>query len=288
MTDLLRGESIADTQHQLDYLWHYTNLPGLMGIVQRAELWATDLRYLNDSTEFTYGLEQALSGLRSDPSARADDGQRRFLKEVTGVLEDAVAANTVHAYVVCFSKNDDHLGLWRGYGHQGYALGFERSRLEQRFRVTHVPDVARPHLQELAYSQRQQELLVHAAVGQHPALPGLDQPARIAGLVDHLYVLIGALKHPAFEDEAEIRLTYRRAVGEKVDVRFREGPLGPTPYLVLPLSDEGEELEANPLREIVVGPTPHPAEAAEGVRRLLAAHGLQHVTVRTSCVPLRW
>ena len=32
-------------------LWHYTNLAGLIGIVERRKLWATDLRYLNDSTE---------------------------------------------------------------------------------------------------------------------------------------------------------------------------------------------------------------------------------------------
>lgn len=281
MTLLRDGGSAVDP-------WHYTDLKGLMGIVEHSELWATDLRYLNDSSEFDYGMKQALRFLSSDASAEPDAAKR---KAVAKALKKFVTNNTIHAYVVCFSRHDDHLSLWRGYGQQGYALGFQRKVLEQHFDVTHVVDPSRPHLQELAYSESHQKNLVKTAVKQHGQAPEITSTAfsdYIDDLARHLYILIGALKHPAFRDEGEIRLTFRRSSTEEGGVKFREGPLGPTPYLVLPLPGHGEAPEASSLRKVVMGPTPHPAEAEAGVRHLLAVSGLAHVAVRRSKVPLRW
>jgi len=37
------------------YLFHYTDLNGLQGILSNADLWLTDSRYLNDSEEMRHG-----------------------------------------------------------------------------------------------------------------------------------------------------------------------------------------------------------------------------------------
>ena len=42
-------------------LYHYTSLGALLGIVERGEIWASHVLYLNDDSEFTYGLN-LLSG----------------------------------------------------------------------------------------------------------------------------------------------------------------------------------------------------------------------------------
>ena len=40
---------------------HYTNLQGLIGIVESNELWLSDHRFLNDELEYEYGKQLALS-----------------------------------------------------------------------------------------------------------------------------------------------------------------------------------------------------------------------------------
>lgn len=42
----------ADTPKEL--LYHYTTISGLKGIVESQSLWASDVRYMNDSAELQY------------------------------------------------------------------------------------------------------------------------------------------------------------------------------------------------------------------------------------------
>ena len=42
-------------------LYHYTSPSGLAGIVERTQLWATDVRFLNDSQELKYAGHDFLS-----------------------------------------------------------------------------------------------------------------------------------------------------------------------------------------------------------------------------------
>lgn len=47
--DLVDGIPVPDN------LFHFSTPPGLIGIVSSGALWATDLSFMNDSTEFIYG-----------------------------------------------------------------------------------------------------------------------------------------------------------------------------------------------------------------------------------------
>lgn len=48
---------------QIADLYHYTAVDGLHGILEDKQLWATHARYLNDTQEFTYGLDIILDEL---------------------------------------------------------------------------------------------------------------------------------------------------------------------------------------------------------------------------------
>ena len=37
-------------------LYHYTTAEGLRGIIEDKAIWASDYRFLNDATEFEYGM----------------------------------------------------------------------------------------------------------------------------------------------------------------------------------------------------------------------------------------
>lgn len=64
-----------------EILYHYTSLAGLRGIVERQELWATTVYYLNDELEFYEALMvleiEARARLDANPSERA----KNFLRE---------------------------------------------------------------------------------------------------------------------------------------------------------------------------------------------------------------
>lgn len=150
-----------------DILFHYTNFGGLNGILQSRKLWATDIRYLNDAHELSYGVSEMADILRqlaeSMPELVGDElvkygtldapGEEILDHGDPGALGPAhravyAASQTLAAlvdsskpqfpmnwkmsngYVTCFTEKPDSLGQWRGYaGGDGFALGFKRAAL---------------------------------------------------------------------------------------------------------------------------------------------------------------
>ena len=49
----------AQSVNKRNVLYHYTSLSGLLGIIENKCIWASDIRYLNDSNEFSYTIELA-------------------------------------------------------------------------------------------------------------------------------------------------------------------------------------------------------------------------------------
>lgn len=59
-------------------LWHYTDAFGLQGILQGQRLWATNIRFLNDSQEVWHGLKLALGALSDLASSPIMPARRGF------------------------------------------------------------------------------------------------------------------------------------------------------------------------------------------------------------------
>lgn len=53
--DSLAGRHMLEA----DVLYHYTSQAGLLGIIANDSIWATDIRALNDWTEFRHLFEEA-------------------------------------------------------------------------------------------------------------------------------------------------------------------------------------------------------------------------------------
>jgi hypothetical protein len=61
-------------EHQVEpkLLYHYTTLDGLLGILDKKELWATGISYLNDTSEFEAGKNALFDLMFSRPLDGAD------------------------------------------------------------------------------------------------------------------------------------------------------------------------------------------------------------------------
>jgi hypothetical protein len=72
-----------------DIIYHYTNQLGLLGIIEKRELWATKIHYLNDATEFSLVfkmIEGILERERDDAHALSE---RKALAELLHVFTKA-------------------------------------------------------------------------------------------------------------------------------------------------------------------------------------------------------
>jgi hypothetical protein len=117
-----------------EIIYHYTTQTGLLGIIKKknAELWATKIQYLNDSTEFGLALRLAKDRLNL-LKLNAGDHQKPLLEAMSKL--DGIAA--VNIFVACFSKDRDLLSQWRGYSGDNY--GFSIAVKTSGLRETAVP-----------------------------------------------------------------------------------------------------------------------------------------------------
>ena len=93
--------------------YHYTNIAGLMGIINSKSLWFTDHAFLNDKYEIEKGLTSLLSHFSAD--------------EQNSFMEGFKIHNWHTRYcIVSLSRSHEILSQWRAYADdaKGVAIGF--------------------------------------------------------------------------------------------------------------------------------------------------------------------
>ena len=259
---------ISFTQRPDGPLFHYTTQAGLLGIIESREIWATDIRYLNDASELGYGLDLARDLMR-DAHKEGELTKRAY--DVADALSRSLAHP--HIFVASFSERGDLLSQWRGYSERGdgFSLGFDMSTLAEaqtRFGRVHFS------LERCVYDHRQQKGLLREALSKWFA-GGRDsdgeQPKNSLGIGVDLVRLSARLKHPSFCEESEWRLVSTLVPRSHPCVAFREGRAVLTPYFRLGLASPDGCI---PLSKVIVGPTPHMELALQSTRDFLASKGV--------------
>jgi len=255
-------------------LWHYTTTPGLLSIVRDKRIWATDAMYLNDSRELLEGaarLAFEADAALEDPSPIPSPVRALWLEMRRGLSGDAkVQMPEEGPFVTCFCSEGDLLSQWRGYSSgSGYAIGFSESAL----RV--IAKLLGGSLSAVIYGRpdpHDQSLFLASAMtyGQSGArlIPG---PGALA-----------SYKHPAFREEQEWRLVVpaeRAPEAPALEVNFRSGMLGVTPYLEIPFG--GDAIVA-----VRVGPGGDQELRRRAVQRMLEQATIS-ATTSTSEAPFR-
>src|ERR1700722_11662622 len=110
-------------------LWHYTNFDGFAGIVGSGRIWATDIRFLNDTEEFIHARKVAESVIKD----LSEDGDNARVKAEARNLIDkwfdigVLSPNRLEVYVASFTVLNNTLSQWWRYGDsgKGFSLGFD-------------------------------------------------------------------------------------------------------------------------------------------------------------------
>ncbi|MGA2529821.1 MAG: DUF2971 domain-containing protein [Acidimicrobiales bacterium] len=265
-----------------------------MRILSSGAIWATDVWFLNDTTEATYGRKAISRFLDSVASPRNGDREHATALALNELIVNEALFSRSSSYVACFSEERDDLNQWRAYsGGGGYALGFDTEALRT---LCDVQPGVTFQLRQVIYDQdKQGETLQKAyddSLGAHrpeSGDPGCANlwPANVAAdVLAELSRTLPALKHSAFEKENEWRLqAYHLPKDAGASVKFRATANGPAPYLDFNLM-LGSDL---PLREVIIGPSRDLDVTKHAIEMLLRRLGMEDLVddVYPSKVPLR-
>jgi hypothetical protein len=110
-----------------DLLYHYTDAAGLRGILQTGRIWATNVRFLNDTKEGELPFEMVVEELAI---AYAEAPEQTDLM-VRHVRAQKYYGGNLPIYLSSFSTVHDSLSQWRGYGGatQGYTIAVRPEQL---------------------------------------------------------------------------------------------------------------------------------------------------------------
>ena len=141
-------------------IWHYTNGPGFLGILQSSRIYATQVSSLNDKTETKYAsdlfkdaIKQVIEEKKDDPVASG------FLQKVLEYVKDdpeSPTHGTSKFFVACFSAEEDSLDQWTRYGRPNryaigfYARGFIREPTSTIYKVVYDRDLQKKVAKEIA------------------------------------------------------------------------------------------------------------------------------------------
>lgn len=274
ITETLYAEQPRET------LYHYTSFRGVLGIVESGVLWASDIRYMNDSAE----LRHTANLLKAEVARRISDGHPhpRLLNDFLDWVEHRITNGHI-LFGASFRSHGNLLSQWRGYSTmgKGASLGFEASYItrcaaQQGFR-----------LGRCVYDHREQGRLIGQILDAVEALAG-DPAASsaAAGGYDHavhqlfqhletdMLRIAAILKHPSFEEEQEWRLV-SPVVSDYMaaPVYFREGRSMLVPYMKFSLLESrASQIE---LDHVYLGPTPNISLSMNSMKMCLAKSGIR-------------
>ena len=306
------NKSTADQSKSEGLLYHYTTQEGLLGIVGAQELWATDVRFLNDIREFEDGLNVAIGMARQCSFGAGEDGPR-IVSYLENVLRWSFSKRPIYSVSFTgplkkgeelFSSIDDpgdRLNMWRSYSEHGiaYSIGLLRKGL--------ITDIEGVDIQECSYLQETKEEYLTSIInifvdllneckrkrveGVQNGMTPTDAMDRVRAELDagfdqilpDLKAQVAACKHESFWEEREWRLTVAPSP-DHPRVFHNSGRFGITPRVRIGLRGPDHLL---PIKRIVIGPCPHMADAIESLKGFLTRSGYRHMEISPSQIPYR-
>jgi hypothetical protein len=280
-----------------DIVWHYTNGPGLLGIIQTSTLYATQVSCLNDTTETKYATDIYKHVVVKLIEEHHDDVQAvEFLNDVLEFVKeepDSPTHGTSKFFVTCFSHDDDELTQWDRYTKpNGYAIGFYARGLyrepnSQLYRVVYDRDKQIEAARKIAMATLDfyREGLTDTR---------MENPAEWARVFfnawdEWVYKLAPLAKDHKWHSENEFRIVHELKASEFPEVRFNQKAQMLARYLPLKTpSWVKRRAGLLPIAKVKVGPGNHKAFTKVSVRLLLEQMGYWDVPVETTECTIAW
>jgi hypothetical protein len=277
-------------------LYHYTDLAGLNGILQRDDLWLTHSRYCNDDEEMIHGQRVVREVIEQHRAAAAAPERLKYLDDLEALVKQPSPEGV---YICCFCLEDNLLSQWRGYGANGTGVSVRFNPGE--FDI--ITGADSPHgglmrLWKVAYMPDEQKPLINHAINYFAGYLGCPPEERPRLAADALQFLIPTFKNEGFSEEKECRLIFSPPPNCAVRPEFRVARGMLVPYYSLhklsarTLPGGGGPPDPSqprllPIKHVRVGPSANKTVNVESVQMLLAEMKCVGVTVDSCAIPFR-
>jgi hypothetical protein len=267
-------------------IFHYTSQDGLLGIIRSKSIWASSIRHLSDSAEFSYTVELVRGKLKQK---LLQSNPRALTNYYAALLSRLEAIKDMTLFVTSFSEHGDLLSQWRAYTQNGigFSVGFEYDHL-QKLAEAHNFSIIK-----CVYKESEHDLIVEEIidVGRGLVEAGEEDNAVLAFFVG-LVTYAPALKHPSFSEEREWRLVSEivrppvqtGANQTPAPINFRSGKSMLIPYREFKLAEANSRMS---ISKIFVGPTPHMDLSISSALQLLLTSEVDNWRIVASSVPYR-
>lgn len=295
-----REEVITDQTPQV--LYHYTDIGGVIGIINDNAMRATDSRFMNDRTDCIYGIMLAKKILTNKMLKEEDTEKAQYFRDCLEQLEtetsDVLSKKT---FLICLSEKGNLLSQWRGYAKdtQGFSIGLKREELDRTRRRDEGWSVI---LKKIDYDEAsQQQTIVDIldalySKGKELGEP-IDEIAHVASVA--LSYSSAFIKDPAYTEEAEWRIVLfsRRPGSSDYKLKFRMRRHTLIPYInfdFLPGETDQTKQEISkaekctlPISEIICGPNADIETVDISLPMFLSESGLEDISLIKSGIPHR-
>jgi hypothetical protein len=232
-----------------------------MGIIESRHLRASELRYMNDSTELVYALNLLDTAITA--RSRSGSSATKFLSSFSQWLHSQINQGPM-LFSASFRANGNLLSQWRGYSNhgKGVSLGFNHEAIQSLAVAQNF------YLGQCLYDSEQQHDLAYEIVDCLISMyqEGEDVDAIFQSIEADLMTICALLKHPSFAEEQEWRLispTFTSTADSPI--AFREGKAMLVPYYLFDLELDG----MINLDHVFVGPTPNAALSVNALMHYL-------------------
>jgi len=273
-------------------LYHYTDGPGLVGIVTSQRMRASHVAYLNDITEVRRSIGALRDYLLMRQGHEQDSGLKAFLGLCADILRPPLSdpAQLAQIWVTCFSTQENQLSQWRAYG--GYCLEFDSSKLTEAAEQEHCA------LMPCDYDEFSHTTLIHsvsqklieifvAGRGEYPAdKHEIYGRALFSFMMEQMAWIAPLMKHAAFREESEWRIYRRRVDGDTSGIEFVSRNSMITGHITFDLRrPAGIGITLLPISRVLVGPGRHVSLSRAAIAAMLAQQGYADVPVWIATYP---
>lgn len=184
-----------------NYLYHYTSIDTLMGIIEKKEFWLGNTADMNDSSELTDFIKKIINVVM-DKLSSSNDLIAVIDSDASDIIYDISQGVKKHyPYAMCFSYGDEDAALWERYADsaRGVCIAFNIEKLYQlffggKFILDHV---------FYDYNEKQHEfvqIILDYIMGKETRFSNVED------VIINLALCAACHKHKGFCSEKEVRL----------------------------------------------------------------------------------
>jgi len=282
---------------------HYTNSNGLKGIIDNHEIWFTDIRHLNDPSEFKFVFDLLKIEIKNYTKSSKDKNLISFMDFSLANL-NFVLNDVIFPYVSCFSKLEDDLNQWRAYGDngRGFCIVFsekffedsysENQNVDDEYLLNYVLPTNYDHDNSKEYYKNtinKAASIISKSINKNPNILDDKNNMDIFGRKISSLMILSTLwhaimiKHPAYSAENEVRqiiIENKDRIRKHIKIRTRGQEIIPYISTDRPIHQE------NMVVRIIVGPAAD-QRAVDAVKALLLSKNMSWVDVIKSKIPYR-